>query len=763
MARLFFILSFLWTSTVCLNAQTTLYGSVIDKFKQPIPYVLVNSGESAEYTDAEGRFSIVSSSSDSIRFSSPLYRNVNYSLGEWINGHIVELADAELATALVIERKLLPTGSYYLTPTQLRAVPALAGEVDVLRALQSIPAIAGGAEGSVAPRIRGSEASQSNIMLDGTPIYSPSTLFGYQGSINYESVRDVNVYAGYVPAKYGGRSGGVIDVNTRFGDSQKHRQKLSVGVPNVGLVLEGPLPTGASYLVAGRGAYVALPSFFTANQLQQGDILAKLSWQKSHWVNSLQYFGNTSTVVAKEALGNTSGDTPRGSFERLVRTGYGNQVVAGNTSYVKGAFGLQARAAYTQYRSKNELRQTVTSDESIISDDFVTSDINAALGRFIGTYSSTRLNLAAGVEVDFTRLENSGGSKLPDENALITSTANQQIYAPFAEMTLPAASRFIASVGLRAPYINNDYSTGVWNFEPRLNFGYHITEDLQVSAGYNRAFQYLHAFGSSTSVGSFETYATSTQAYPLSFINQYSFDYRLSLRRYNFSVSGSVYYKEGFFQVEQYGGTVPLFSADLTSPNRSIARGIAQASGIETSVNYARNSWEFRGSYTYARSFRKYPEINQGEWYPFRWERPHRINVIVAYHVPDSKWSFSGQAIYESGFPYTAPVGTAFLGGNSLFPDTKFGQGIYDRINNRRSTTMQRLDLGASWTKTRDNGTVASWNFSLYNALLRRNPSVVYVVVGGAYNEDRDFTGASEVVTKSLFNFIPGIQYSFKW
>ena len=750
-------------------AQYVYRGLVLDDAGQPAPYVLVSAGQTGTYTAEDGRFALETDApADTLRFSSVLYADTSVAAAAWANGTSLRLRGARLATAVVVARERQPPGSYALNREQLAAVPAIGGEVDVLRALQTLPSVAGGAEGTVAPVIRGSEPQASLILLDGAPIYSPSSFFGYQGAINYETVRAADVYADYTPVEFGGRSGGVVDVSTRVGNRERHRRKISLGVPNAGLAFEGPVTERVAYLAAARGSYLAGPLALGGTRFYQGDALAKANFVGEHWSHQGSYFRNVSSIGV-----NSTRD--RGAGTQLIDqvTGFGNELVSLRSTYRRGRFGLDALLVQSRYLTTNDFAERAEvdgEDTRLIQDTEVAGGVTERALRGTGSYETRRARLRLGAEVKRHRFRTDFRSTLIDDaldEDTVTGGSRGALTtaSPYADVRLRLTDALDLDLGARATlFFGADGRRFGEVLEPRAAFGYRVTPRTRATVAVNRGTQYVHAFGSATTAGSFETFAAPTPAYPPARTDQVSASLETALLGERLSLRASVYLKRMRGLVQGLNSARAVFDNELDASDANLLRGEGEASGLELSLGYATPTLGLRVGYAYARSFRRFAGLNAGRAFPFRWDRPHRLSALLSYAPAKSRWRYSAQFLFESGYAFTAPRGTTFrtVGRDALAAETPIV--LVDALHNRRARTLQRLDLGAEWTTTRLNGNVLSWRFSLTNALFRRNPSATFVEAVGFF--DVGSGGEVQELTireRSLFRLLPGVQYSFTW
>ncbi len=731
-------------------------GRVVNGERQPVEYILVYSESDNTYSDVDGKFNLIASEGDSIRIESSLYEAVSIPVASWKQDTTILLNSVALVEALVVARKTAEPGSYTLESSQLAAVPAIAGEVDVLRSLQTLPSVAGGSEGSVAPVIRGSDANTSYILLDGAPVFSPSTFFGYQGAINYEAVRSVSAYTGLVPARFGGRSGGVIDIKTRNGNAKNQRQKISVGFPNVGATVEGPLTKRLSYFGAGRGSYLLFPTLFAGNSFLQGDGLAKLSYTAARWTIHGKVYRNVSNISSESTVGSNNAET-----SIKFRTGYGNTLGAINASYAHRDISLTLNTYTTAYNSFVQ-QETVDRSSGTTQDDKATSlTRSSSIGAAFG-WTGDAFRIDVGSSLERTQLTTTVRGRGEDPFRF-SDGAKLLTIGSYVQAAYEPQSGIVASVGVRYPVFR--YSTGRTNaeFEPRASVGYQL-RNLRVTANAGRNYQYIHAFGASTNSGTFETYALPSETYDVSYADQLSADLNLRLPALNLELRLSTYYKRLNSLVERLNTDIPTFTTSLANESADFTTGEGQTSGVEVLVNWKADDFAVRASYGYARSFRKFAGINNGDWYPFQWDRPHRLNVLATYEREASKWSYTAGVTLESGYNFSAPVGSSFSElGKFRLSEFRNPILIYSNVNGFRSKSMQRLDLGATYTNTRPSGRTLEWRFSLYNALFRANPSASFVETTSFVDRTSQLTQEVKITTRSLFRLIPGVQFTYTW
>ncbi len=659
-----------------------------------------------------------------------------------------------------------------LTSATIKKIPVVLGEADVIKALTLLPGVTNAGEGASGFNVRGGAADQNLVLLDEATLYSSSHLFGFFSVFNPDAIKDITLYKGGIPARYGGRISSVLDIYQKDGNNKKFSATGGIGLVASRLLLEGPIISEkASFLVAGRSSYahLFLPLFDNDNIAYFYDLNTKLSYninQKNKLFLS-GYFGRDVFSI-NDRFSNTFGNTNLNlrwnhlfseklfSNLSLIYSDYfyGLELKFVGFQFDSGIRNFNLKYDLTHYLSdKIKLRYGLNSiyykfNPGDVSPTEADSGINAF--KLTDKYAfenavyldaeielSDKLAIQAGLRVStFNRL----GQELniyADDNPIIYDT-QLNVYQKADPIGTETTSR-------------NKSIKSFANLEPRFGMAYQLNESSSVKASYNRMTQYIHLISNSTSPTPFDIYAPSGTFIEPQLADQVAIGYFKEFDNFSFEVE--TYYKEVQNRIDY------VDDANLIANNaveQIILKGEARAYGLEFLVRKTQGRLQGWIAYTLSKSEQRTPGrtefesgINNGEWYNSAWDRTHDISITAQYELT-KKWSFGANMIFQTGRPTTYPT-AQYVFNDLVVP-------VYEPRNASRLTAYHHLDLSATWTpkpetKKRWKG---EWVFSIYNVYNRQNAASV------SFRENSE-TGQNEAVRLSIFGIIPAVTYNFKF
>ena len=663
-----------------------------------------------------------------------------------------------------------------LEPKTIKEIPAVLGEADVIRSIQLLPGVTSVADGASGFNVRGGAADQNLILLDEGIIYNSAHLLGLYSVVNPDAIKDVKLYKGGIPARYGGRLSSVMDIRQREGNAKEFNGEAGVGLISARALVEGPLiKDKSSYMIAGRRSY--------------GDAFLQLAGN-----DNIAYFYDLNvkanyTVNEKNRLF-LSGYFGRDKFElgSIFSNSWGNTTATLRWNHL---FSDKLFANFSGIYSNYDysIDQLTTGAEFNRKSNVITYNIKGDFSYFID--NNNLLEFGA----DNKWYEFRPGEITPIEGSNIISTDldrkfGQELGAylsyerKLGKLTVNAGLRY--SMFLRQgeqdipvyandqPIVYNDavgryedgeiigttrYSSGdnisdFYNFEPRLSTTYVLNDNNSIKASYNRLYQYLHLISNSNSPTPLDVWAPSGPFIKPQQVDQVALGYfrNFSNNAYEASIEG--YYKEMDNLVDYVDG------ADLLTTNTletEILSGTGRAYGLELYVKKNRGKLTGWVSYTLSKTERKVggvgpndPGINNGKYYAANYDKRNDLSVTAIYKLND-RWSLSGNFIYATGPPTTYPVGRYEYAG-LIIPQ-------FEDRNQQRLPDYHRLDISATLKgkKQRWKNGGHEWVFGFYNLYNRANATSIYFV------EDEDIKGQSKAFKSYLFGITPSITYNFKF
>jgi hypothetical protein len=641
----------------------------------------------------------------------------------------------------------------------INRIPALFGEIDLVKVIQLLPGVQPTSEGSSGFSVRGGSSDQNLILLDEATIYNASHLLGFFSVFNNDAVKDVTLYKGDIPAAYGGRLSSLIDVRMKDGNSKTFTTTGSLGTISSKLTLEGPIKKDrTTFLLAGRRTYA--------------DLFLPLAKNESLHNNKLYFYDlnlKLSHVIDKNNRLFLSGYSGRDIFKNQFGSiGFGNQTASLRWNHLfsnKLFFNLSL--IYSRYSYEIG---TPPDDANAFTWKSKLRDYSA---RFDFThYLSDKHTLKFGATTMFheiipgTAYGSGTGSAftsfvLPDEYALEHSLYISDEYKMYENLTFKYGLRIALFQNIGpGTYYNYDekynpvdstvYASGnIFNayssFEPRIAFNYLINEKSSVKGSYLHTSQFITLAQNSTAGTPLDIWFPATPNVRPQLCDQFSIGYFRNFINNKYEVSTEIYYKD-LKNVIDFRDHAQLLLNQYLEGEIRVGRGYSY--GLEALIR--KNEGRLTGwiSYTWSRSFRIVPEINYGDRYNAPYDKPHSVNIVTSYSF-SKRISASATWVYATGLPVTFPTGRAVIG-NAIVP-------IYSNRNAYRMTDYHRLDLSVSIRGKEKPGKKwhGEWNISVYNAYNRHNSWAINFV------QDTNDPNVTYAEKTYLFAIIPALTYNF--
>ncbi|GAB3020403.1 TonB-dependent receptor [Niabella terrae] len=644
-----------------------------------------------------------------------------------------------------------------LTMTEIKNIPMLLGERDILKAIQLLPGIKPAGDGNSGFYVRGGSSDQNLILLDEAQVYNASHLLGFFSTFNADVIKDVTVYKGAMPAQYGGRLSSVLDVKMNEGNNQNFELSGGVGLISAKLNLEGPIQKGrSSFLLSGRRTYadlftpLARDTTIRKNKLYFYDYNAKLNYsigkrdnlylsgylgrdylsldkqfgldwgnitgtfRWNHIFNN-RLFSNTSFIYSdfdyKISINNTNNDLNISSKIRDLNLKQEFQWYAGSRHTIRVGFnsifhtikpGEVTSSGQTSYN--NFYLQTRYSWENagFLSDTWKVSD---------------RINLTAGIRLTAFDIYGPGDFYKLDGTGRVTDTLRYQRGA------------------LVKRYVNP---------EPRLSASFLLSNSSSLKAAYVRNVQNLHLIANSTTSAPTDKWLASTNIIKPEVSDMVSLGWYKNLSGNRYELTTEAYYKEMYNQIDYRTGA-DVFTNDAIESQ--ILFGIGRAYGLELLLKKKTGKATGWISYTLSKTERQIAGINEGQWYNARQDRTHDFSIVFNYQL-GRRWNLSANWIYYTGDAVTFPSGKYVVDNQIVF--------YYTRRNAYRMPDYHRLDLGAVWLLKENKKFRSELALSLFNAYGRENPYII------TFRQSEADPNRTEAVQTSLFRFVPSISYNFK-
>jgi hypothetical protein len=647
-------------------------------------------------------------------------------------------------------------GVEQLSIADIKAIPVLFGEKDVLKTLQLLPGVKSAGEGNSGFYVRGGAADQNLVLLDGAPVYNPSHLFGFFSTFNSDAIKDVTLYKGGMPAQFGGRLSSVEDIRMNDGNKKACNVKGGIGLIASRLSVEGPLGSEqGSFLLSGRRTYadaflkLSSDERYKDNILHFYDLNLKANYRlsaKDHVFLS-GYFGKDKLGLKDEFGINWSNATATLRWNHIV-----SSKLFSNTSAIFSDYNynIEAHAPEADYLIHSEIRDfNLKQDFSFFASP--RSTWRFGLNAIHHTITPGRLtNNTSGIEFALQDRRAWEGAAYVSHSYKAGERLNLEYGVRISDFAAMGAGRYYEldekhavkdTLHVAAGEVAKSYVIP----EPRLSLSYNLNASSSIKASYARNAQYLHLISNSTAASPTDKWMPSNNVIKPGISDQIAIGYYQNLAEGRYEFSAETYYKALQNQVDYKDGA-EVYTQDAIETQLLFGRG--RAYGLELLLR--KKTGRFTGwlGYTLSRSELQIDGINNGQWYAAHQDRTHDISVVGIYELND-KWTLSGTFVYYTGSAVSFPSGKYDMAGNTVF--------YYTERNGYRMPPYHRLDLAATKQLAKRKHFSSELSIGLYNAYGRENAYSIN------FRQNKEHPDRTEAVQTTLFRFIPSITYNFKF
>ncbi len=661
-------------------------------------------------------------------------------------------------------------GHTKLNIAQIRKLPAVFGEVDIIKNVQLQPGVVTAGEGTSAFFVRGGSADQNLILIDEAPIYDPSHLFGLFSVFNGDVIKDSELYRGGIPSRFGGRLSSILEVRTKDGNNKEFSGAGGVGTLASRIMLEGPIQKDkSSFIVSARRSYqeIFASALNQNNTVYFYDVNAKVNWK---YKNNNRFF----------AAFYSGRDQFR--FDKTFGFGWGNTTgtfrwnhlfsdrLFSNTTFIASSFdyklelkdpvqGFSWTSRLQQYSLNNDLNYFINTNNELSFGYHVSYRIfqpgiispNTAGSIFETVFMPKQYVFENDFYVDNKQKI---GSKLT-----LNYGARLSIFQNIGPLDVttyqdPQDNIQIIKTGV-IHYDKFKPVTTYVNLEPRFAATWLLNPVSSVKASYNRMVQNTHLISSGTVPLPFNTWNPSGYYLKPQLADQYALGYFRNFKDNKYEVSVEAFYKD-MKRVTDFADNANIFfNPDLAVEFR---QGNSHAKGIELSAQKKQGKWTGFLSYTLSKVTRQVPGVNQGNEFPANHDRRNVANLAVTWDLND-RWQFGSIFTYATGRPITLPSGRYEYG--------NYNVDLVTERNGYRLPAYNRLDFSATWNK-RPRHPERKWRnqfvFSVYNVYNRKNPFTLYTRVQKDANGNVIGDGTQkEARLIYLFPIFPSITWNFKF
>jgi hypothetical protein len=662
-----------------------------------------------------------------------------------------------------------------LSVNTIKQMPAILGETDLIKSILTLPGVTNAGEGQSGFNVRGGSADQNLVLLDEATIYNTSHLFGFFSVFNTDAIKDIKLYKGGIPSRFGGRVASVLEIYQKDGNSADFHMNGGIGIISSRLLAEGPIVKNkGSFLLAGRSSYAHLFLKLTDNKNSAYfyDLNTKLSY-KLNDNNNLYvsgYFGRD-VFSLNESFVNTYGNSVFNvRWNHLFSNKLFSNLSVIYSDYYYGLtldfIGFNWESSVKNYNFKYDLKHYIsekvklyygantiyydfnpgkiepTNSNSGINPDQLAKKYAFEPSAYIDVEQQITDKLAVNYGLRYSRFYRLGNEEinLYANNQAVVYNENFQVY----EKATPIGTQY---------YKKNETIAQFGNLEPRFSIAYTINENNSIKASYNRMSQYLHLISNTQSPTPLDVWTPSDDYLKPQILDQVAFGYFKNFKNDDYSLEIETFYKKLKNRVDYIDGADLIANDDI---EQVVLNGEARAYGLE--ILARKNNGKLNGwiSYTLSRSEQRTPGrndvetgINNGEWYKTGWDKLHNISVTSMYKL-NEKWSFSSIFSLQSGQPVTYPNGQYQYQGITV--------PTYGLRNENRLPTYHRLDISATLVpeKNKNRNWYGEWVFGIYNVYSRKNAASI------SFRQNQD-SGNNEAVRLSIFGIVPSVTYNFKF
>lgn len=643
----------------------------------------------------------------------------------------------------------------------IKKLPAIFGEVDVLKSIQLLPGVLSSGEGNSGFYVRGGGSDQNLVLLDEALVYSTGHMLGFFSVFNSDALKNTTLIKGNMPANYGGRLSSVLDIQMKEGNDKKYVVEGGIGLISSRLTVQGPVVKDkSSFIISGRRTYILdliQPALkggkFEGTNYYFYDLNTKWNYTLSDKdrIFFSGYFGDD-ILKFRQSTRNFRFDMPYGNKTATLRW---------NHLFNHKMF-MNVSAIYNDYRFKFSGGQ----DEFVFKLFSGVKDWN--LKADVEHYLNTKHTLKYGVNYTYhTMTPNTAQASNGDvdfSNNILPKYSNEGAIFFLDDIKLDNQWNVNAGIRLSAfqqvgPYTSRITQAHFKTFEPvktyggvepRLSVNYRVSKDLSLKAGMAATTQYIHLVSNSSSTLPADVWVPSTEIVKPQRGLQYAAGVFKNLSKDEYELSFELYYKDLKNQIDYADNYVADISKDVED---AFVSGIGRAYGAELFIKKAKGRLNGWVGYTLSKTERSFPAIENGRWYPAVYDRPHDLSIVANYNL-SKKWDFSAVFIYGTGKLYT-PVNGFFLIEQQI-------NLFYGPRNSARLDDYHRLDLSATYTPNPDSKKrfKGSWTFSLYNTYNRKNPFFINFDTNSDFQSGNTTIEATKI---TIFPLIPSITYNFKW
>lgn len=662
-----------------------------------------------------------------------------------------------------------------LSIATIKQMPVVLGEVDVLKAILLLPGVTNAGEGQSGFNVRGGGADQNLILLDEATIFNSSHVFGFFSVFNPDAIKDLKLYKGGIPARFGGRASSVLDIYQKDGNSKNFHVNGGIGLISSRLLAEGPIVKDkGSFLIGGRASYAHLFLKLTDNKnvAYFYDLNTKLNYKlnKNNNLYVSGYFGRDVFSLNKTFTNTYGNSTLNLRWNHLYSDKLFSNLSMIYSDYYYGLtldfVGFNWNSGIKNYNLKYDFKYYLSDKIKLnygangIYYNFnpgTIEPVNSQSGinykqlekkyafepaLYIDAEQKITNNLSVNYGLRYSMFYRLGNStvNLYENNQPVFYDSDLKIY----EKAKPIGTEYFGK---------NKTIASFNNLEPRFSVAYELNNNQSVKASYNRMVQYLQLISNTASPTPLDVWTPSDNYIKPQIADQVAIGYFNNFSDDKYSVEIESFYKKIQNRIDYIDG------ADLIANEaieQVILNGRMRSYGLEFMIR--KNTGKLNGwiAYTISKSQQQTPGrtlnevgINNGDWYSSAYDKLHNLAVTSTYNL-NKKWTFGANFTLQTGQPVTYPNGQYVYQGITI-PS-------YELRNKNSLPTYHHLDISATYTPKPDKkkGRQSEWVFSIYNIYARKNAASI------SFRQNAD-SGNTEAIKLSIFGIVPSVSYNFKF
>lgn len=659
-------------------------------------------------------------------------------------------------------------GSINISIDELKKIPMLGGEADIIRALQLLPGIQGGKEGTSGLFVRGGTPDQNLFLLDNVPLYNVNHIGGFLSTFDPNSINNIQVYKGNFPARYSGRLSSVVDLSLKNGNQSKKTGEIQVGLLTTKLQIEGPLGKDSSwtYLASVRRFNIDIFTRIISRIESNGESKAGYTFFdsnlklvkrfKNHSTLSFGYYGGRDRIFV-----NSKSDygTPYRFISNVKWGNFMGFVQYNRSLNEKTTYSANLAISHFFYNSGSRIEDLNTESYELESKiRFDSKILDVLLKQNVLYKINPYWSIVGGWNTTIhTYLPGRMSSQNKNKDTII---GNAKIRAWENNLYIENQIKIHTKLRINAGFNLTGFSikdTTFFSPEPRVLVDYSVNKHVNIQVGYTRMKQFIHYLSNSGAGLPSDIWIPATKEMVPESSNQFNAGiiFPELFRKFPLDVSIEGYYKQLNNLIEYKEGSSMLVAQNLSSKVET--NGIGYVYGIEFLIK--RNVGKVTGwiGYTYSKNNRKFETMNNGNWFPFKFDRTHDISVVMNYSINKSI-DISATWVYMTGNTFTLANGKyEYLEQSGYYMHTNYdptdnSAHIYNGKNNVRLPSYHRLDVGVNFTKEKQKGT-RIWSLSVYNLYNQQNAFFFF------YKKNNQNEISLHQIT--IFPILPTLTYRF--